>query len=47
MIKRDLLDNITSSCFQGKTILLMGARQVGETTTLVTHSNFEEFVDGI
>ena len=34
MIKRDLLDSIISSCFRGKIILLLGARQVGKTTLL-------------
>lgn len=34
MIKRDLLDSIISSCFKGKIILLLGARQVGKTTLL-------------
>ena len=34
MIKRDLLESIRSSCFEGKVILLLGARQVGKTTLL-------------
>lgn len=34
MIKRELLENIVSSCFAGKIILLLGARQVGKTTLL-------------
>ncbi|HPX79941.1 MAG TPA: ATP-binding protein [Bacteroidales bacterium] len=34
MITRDLLDSIISSCFKGKIILLLGARQVGKTTLL-------------
>lgn len=34
MIKRDLAENIISSCFKGKIILLLGARQVGKTTLL-------------
>lgn len=34
MIKRELLEDITSSCFAGKIILLLGARQVGKTTLL-------------
>ena len=34
MIKRDLLNAITTACFQGKIILLLGARQVGKTTLL-------------
>ena len=34
MLKRDLLGSIISSCFKGKVILLLGARQVGKTTLL-------------
>ncbi len=34
MIKRDLKNTIVSSCFTGKIILLLGARQVGKTTLL-------------
>ena len=34
MIKRDLLKSVVDSCFQGKIILLLGARQVGKTTLL-------------
>ena len=34
MIDRDLLETIVSSCFSGKIILLLGARQVGKTTLL-------------
>lgn len=34
MIRRDLQDRLTSSCFKGKIILLLGARQVGKTTLL-------------
>lgn len=34
MIYRDLQKSIVSSCFQGKVILLIGARQVGKTTLL-------------
>lgn len=34
MINRELLKNIVSSCFNGKIILLLGARQVGKTTLL-------------
>ncbi|MDD4777492.1 MAG: ATP-binding protein [Fermentimonas sp.] len=34
MIKRDLLYSVISSCFKGKIILLLGARQVGKTTLL-------------
>lgn len=34
MIKRDLLSSVISSCFQGKIILILGARQVGKTTLL-------------
>lgn len=34
MIKRGLAENIISSCFKGKAILLLGARQVGKTTML-------------
>ena len=34
MIKRTLKNSIASYCFKGKTILLIGARQVGKTTLL-------------
>ncbi|MGC4129071.1 MAG: ATP-binding protein [Bergeyella sp.] len=34
MIRRDLIENIVSSCFKQKVILLIGARQVGKTTLL-------------
>lgn len=34
MIRRDLRQNILNSCFKGKVILLLGARQVGKTTLL-------------
>lgn len=34
MINRDLLENIVSACFDGKIILLLGARQVGKTALL-------------
>jgi predicted AAA+ superfamily ATPase len=34
MIVRDLQEEIVSSCFKGKTILVLGARQVGKTTRL-------------
>jgi len=34
MIKREIEDSIISSCFKGKIILLLGARQVGKTTLL-------------
>ncbi|HHU98135.1 MAG: ATP-binding protein [Bacteroidales bacterium] len=34
MIKRNIQDTILSSCFKGKIILLLGARQVGKTTLL-------------
>lgn len=34
MIPRDLQTKIVSSCFKGKIILLLGARQVGKTTLL-------------
>lgn len=34
MIKRNIEDSIISSCFKGKIILLLGARQVGKTTLL-------------
>ena len=34
MIKRNIQDTIFSSCFKGKIILLLGARQVGKTTLL-------------
>lgn len=34
MIYRDLQKSIVSSCFKGKAILLIGARQVGKTTLL-------------
>lgn len=34
MIHRDLQQNILEACFKGKTILLLGARQVGKTTLL-------------
>ena len=34
MIRRDLQKKIISSCFKGKIILLLGARQVGKTTLL-------------
>lgn len=34
MVQRDLYKAIVSSCFKGKVILLIGARQVGKTTLL-------------
>lgn len=34
MLRRDLMESIIKSCFQGKIILLFGARQVGKTTLL-------------
>lgn len=34
MIYRDLQKNILNTCFKGKVILLLGARQVGKTTLL-------------
>ncbi|MBQ7448493.1 MAG: ATP-binding protein [Paludibacteraceae bacterium] len=34
MYKRDVYSNIKERCFQGKAILLLGARQVGKTTLL-------------
>lgn len=34
MIRRNLLERIKSTCFKGKVILVLGARQVGKTTIL-------------
>lgn len=34
MFKRDLHQIIVDQCFQGKAIILLGARQVGKTTLL-------------
>jgi len=34
MLTRDLRESILNACFQGKVILLLGARQVGKTTLL-------------
>lgn len=34
MIRRELMNRIINTCFKGKVIMLMGARQVGKTTLL-------------
>ena len=34
MVNRDLLNRILETCFKGKVIILLGARQVGKTTLL-------------